>query len=68
LEWDRLEEATQGHEEVPKPLLVKLASKILLKILGISNWGVGYIFKLHFHKLKMMKKLVIPSSNTSYPM
>jgi hypothetical protein len=43
LEWDCLKEAGQGHEEVLKLPLVKLASKILLKILGISNWGVGYI-------------------------
>jgi hypothetical protein len=43
LEWDCLKEAGQGHEDVPKLPLVKLASKILLKILGISNWGVGYI-------------------------
>jgi len=42
LKWDCLEEATQGHEEVPKPPLVKFTSKILLKILRISNWGVGY--------------------------
>jgi hypothetical protein len=43
LEWDCLKEVGQGHEEVFKLPLAKLASKILLKILGISNWVVGYI-------------------------
>jgi hypothetical protein len=42
-ERDHLEEAAQGHEEVLNPPLVKLISKILLKILGIFNWGEGYI-------------------------
>jgi len=43
LEWDHLEEAAQGHEEVSNPPLVKLVSTILLKILGIFNWGMAYI-------------------------
>jgi hypothetical protein len=43
LEWDHSEETTQGHEKIFKPPLVKLASKILLKILSIFNWSVGYI-------------------------
>jgi hypothetical protein len=43
LEWEPLKETAQGHEEVPNPPLVKLASKTLLKILGIFNLGVGYI-------------------------
>jgi len=63
LELDCLEEATQGHEEVPKPPLIKLASTILLKILGIFNWGVGYIVTMHSHELRMMKKLGTPSFN-----
>jgi len=43
LEWYCLKEVGQGHEEVPKPPLLKLALKIMLKILGNSNWGVVYI-------------------------
>jgi hypothetical protein len=63
-----LEEATQGHEEVFKLPLVKLASKILLKILGIliKVWDTS--LETHFHKLKQMKNLVTPSFNASYPM
>jgi hypothetical protein len=57
LEWDCLEEATQGHEEVLKPPLVKLASKILLKILGISNWGVGYIPRNAFSQIEKSDEL-----------
>jgi hypothetical protein len=52
LEWDYLKETTQGHEEVPKPPLVKFVSKILLKILGIYNWGVGYILWNAFSQIE----------------
>jgi hypothetical protein len=30
-------------EQVKQPLLVRLASKILLGIIGILAWGVGFI-------------------------
>jgi hypothetical protein len=32
-----MEKTSKGHEDVLKPLFVKLASKIFSKILGISN-------------------------------
>ncbi len=57
LEWDHLEETTQGHEKVPKPPLVKLTSKILLKIFGISNWGVGYNPRYAFSRIGKSEKL-----------
>lgn len=63
-----LEETTQGHEEVFKLLLVKLASMILLKILGILIRVWDTSFKMHSHKLKKMKNLVTPSFNASYHM
>jgi len=57
LEWDHLEEAAQGHEEVFNPPLVKLASKILLKILGIFNWGMAYIPRNAFSQIEKSEEL-----------
>jgi hypothetical protein len=49
-----------------KSHLVKFASKILLKILSISNWGVRYILRDAFSQIEKMKNLVTPSFNVSY--
>jgi hypothetical protein len=43
LEWDELQAQAQQMEQVMWPLLVCLASKILLGIIGIPTWGVGFI-------------------------
>ncbi len=43
LEWDELQAQAQQMEQVKRPLLVRLASKILLGIIGIPTWGVGFI-------------------------
>ncbi len=37
--------------------MVKLASKILLKIFGISNWGVGYIPQDAFSRIEKSEEL-----------
>jgi hypothetical protein len=37
--------------------LVKLTSKILLKILGISNWGVGYNPRYAFSWIEKSEEL-----------
>ncbi len=43
LEWDELQAQAQQMEQVKWPLLVRLASEILLGIIGIPAWGVGFI-------------------------
>jgi hypothetical protein len=43
LEWDELQTQAQQMEQVKQPLLVRLTSKMLLSIIGISTWGVGFI-------------------------
>ncbi len=64
----RLKEATQGHEEVFKLPLVKLASKTLCNIFGslIKVWDTS--FEMHSHELRKMKNLVTPSFNANYHM
>ncbi len=41
LEWDELQAQAQQMEQVKQPLLVRLASEILLGIIGILAWGGG---------------------------
>jgi hypothetical protein len=43
LEWDELQAQAQQMEQVKRPLLVRLTSEILLGIIGIPTWGVGFI-------------------------
>ncbi len=43
LEWDEFQVQVQQMEQVRWPLLVCLTSKILLGIIGILAWGVGFI-------------------------
>jgi hypothetical protein len=43
LEWDELQAQMQQMEQVKWPLLVHLTFKILLGIIGILAWGVGFI-------------------------
>jgi hypothetical protein len=43
LEWDELQAQAQQMEQVKQPLLVHLTSKILLGIIGILAWKVGFI-------------------------
>jgi hypothetical protein len=43
LEWDELQPQVQQMEQIKQPLLVRLAFKILLGIIGIPAWGVGFI-------------------------
>jgi len=43
LEWDELQAQVQQMEQVKRLLLVCLNSKILLGIIGILTWGMGFI-------------------------
>jgi hypothetical protein len=52
-----LDKTTKGHEEVPKLPLANLVSKIFLKILGISNWGMGYILLDAFSQIEKNKEV-----------
>jgi hypothetical protein len=44
-EWDTLVTLAKKCPPFPKPTLVKLASKQLLKVLGLNAWGVGIVFQ-----------------------
>jgi hypothetical protein len=41
--WDKLQTQLQQMEHVQWPLLVRLAYEMLLGIIGILEWGVGFI-------------------------
>ncbi len=43
LEWDEFQAQVQQMEQVKQLLLVCLNSKILLGIIGILTWGMGFI-------------------------
>jgi len=43
LKWDELQTQAQQMEHVKQPLLIHLTSKMLLGIIGILAWGVGFI-------------------------
>jgi len=42
-EWNHLIAIAKQCPPFPKPALVKLASKQLLKVLGLNAWGVGSV-------------------------
>ncbi len=44
-EWDKLVIVAKQCPPLPKPTLVKLASKQLLQVLGLNAWGVGNVFR-----------------------
>ncbi len=55
LEWDELQDQVQEMEQVKWPLLVCLTFEILLGIIKILAWGVGFIPQsawAHFEKDK----------------
>ncbi len=68
LEWDELQAQVQQMEQVKRPLLVHLASKILLGIVGIPTWGVGFIPQSAWARLEKDKNLVdtIRASRVAY--
>jgi hypothetical protein len=43
LRWDEIQTQAQEMEQVKQSLLVCLAPKMLLGIIGIPTWGVGFI-------------------------
>jgi len=55
-------------EQVKRPLLVRLASKSLLGIIGISAWGVGFVPQSAWAHLEKDKNLVeiIRASRITY--
>ncbi len=68
LEWYELQAQTQQMEQVKRPLLVRLASKSLLGIIGISAWGVGFVPQSAWAHLEKDKNLVeiIRASRITY--
>jgi hypothetical protein len=58
LKWDELQAQAQQMEQVKRPLLVCLASKILLGIFGIPAWGVGFIPQSAWARLEKDENLV----------
>ncbi len=58
LEWDELQAQTQQMEQVKRPLLVRLASEILLGIIGIPAWGVGFIPQSAWARIEKDENLV----------
>jgi hypothetical protein len=68
LEWDELQAQAQQMEQVKRPLLVRLASKIVLSIIGIPAWGVGFIPQSAWAHLEKNENLVetIQASRITY--
>ncbi len=68
LEWDELQAQAQQMEQVKRPLLVRLASEILLGIIGIPTWGVGFIPQSAWARLEKAENLVetIRASRVAY--
>jgi hypothetical protein len=68
LEWDELQAQAQQMEQVKRPLLVRLASEILLGIIGILAWGVGFIPQSAWACLEKNENLVetIQASKIAY--
>jgi hypothetical protein len=58
LEWDELQAQVQQMEQVKRPLLIRLASKILLGIIWIPARGVGFIPQSAWARLEKDKNLV----------
>ena len=69
LEWDELQAQAQQMEQVKRPLLVRLASEILLGIIGIPTWRVGFIPQNAWARLEKDKNLVetIQANKVAYP-
>jgi len=68
LEWDELQAQAQQMEQVKRPLLVRLAFEILLGIIGIPTWGVGFIPQSAWACLEKDENLVetIRASRVAY--
>jgi hypothetical protein len=68
LEWSELQAQAQQMEQVKRPLLVCLAFKILLGIIGILAWGVGFIPQSAWACLEKDENLVetIQASRVAY--
>jgi hypothetical protein len=58
LEWDEFQAQAQQMEQVKRPLLVCLTSEILLGIIGIPAWGVGFIPQSAWARLEKDENLV----------
>ncbi len=58
LEWDEFRAQAQQMEQVKRPLLVRLTFKILLGIIAIPAWGVGFIPQNACARLEKDKNLV----------
>ncbi len=58
LEWDELQAQAQQMEHIKQPFLVHLAFKILLGIIGIPAWGVGFTPQSAWACLEKDKNLV----------
>ncbi len=58
LEWDELQAQAQQMEQVTWPLLVRLASEILLGIIGIPTWGMGFIPQSAWARLEKNENLI----------
>jgi len=43
--WNHLVAIAKQCPPLPKPALVKLASKQLLKVLGLNAWGMGSVLR-----------------------
>jgi len=68
LKWDELQVQVQQMEQVKRPLLVRLVLEILLRIIGIPAWGVGFISQSAWARLEKDKNLVetIRASKVTY--
>jgi hypothetical protein len=68
LEWDELQAQAQHMEQVKQPLLVRLTSEILLGIIGIPTWGLGFIPQSAWARLEKDENLVetIRASRIAY--
>jgi hypothetical protein len=68
LKWDELQAQAQQMEQVKRPLLVRLTSEILLGIIGIPAWRVGFIPQRAWACLKKDENLVetIRASRVAY--
>jgi hypothetical protein len=68
LEWDELQAQAQQMEQVKWPLLVHLTSEILLGIIGIPTWGVGFIPQNAWARFEKDENLVeiIRASRVAY--
>jgi hypothetical protein len=55
-EWKNLVAVAKQCPPFPKPALVKLASKQLLKVLGLNAWGVGNVPRDAASRMEKNKK------------